>query len=45
MPLRCLIEVANLKNKGDAANVRDPKFREKYAHAFVQALIQFYGGS
>jgi len=44
-PLRCLIEVANLKNKGDAENVRDPKFREKYARAFVQALIQFYGGS
>lgn len=44
-PLRCLIEVANLKNKGDAANVRDPKFREKYARAFVQALIQFYGGT
>jgi len=43
-PLRCLIEVANLKNKGDAENVRDPKFREKYARAFVQALIQFYGG-
>ncbi|NOZ12010.1 MAG: N-acetylmuramoyl-L-alanine amidase [Acidobacteria bacterium] len=45
MPLRCLIEVANLKNKRDAANVRDPKFREKYARAFVQALIQFYGGA
>jgi len=44
-PVRCLIEVANLKNKGDATNVRDPKFREKYARAFVQALIQFYGGS
>ncbi len=43
-PLRCLIEVANLKNKGDATNVRNPKFREKYARAFVQALIQFYGG-
>ncbi len=45
MPLRCLIEVANLKNRGDAANVRDPKFRDKYARAFVQALIQFYGGA
>ncbi len=43
-PLRCLIEVANLKNKGDAKNIRNPKFREKYARAFVQALIQFYGG-
>ena len=43
-PVRCLIEVANLKNKGDAENVRNPKFREKYARAFVQALIQFYGG-
>ena len=43
--VRCLIEVGNLKNKGDAANIRDPKFREKFARSVVNSLIRFYNGS
>jgi N-acetylmuramoyl-L-alanine amidase len=35
---KVLIEVANLTNPDDAANLRDPDFRERYAVAVVNAI-------
>lgn len=39
---KALIEVANLTNEDDAANLRDPGFRERYAVAVVNAIRAYY---
>ncbi len=39
---KVLIEVANLTNEDDAANLRDPDFRERYAAAVVNAIRAYY---
>lgn len=39
---KALIEVANLTNEDDAANLRDPEFRERYAVAVVNAIRAHY---
>ncbi len=39
---KVLIEVANLTNEEDAANLRDPGFRERYAGAVVDAIRAYY---
>ena len=39
---KALIEVANLTNDEDAANLRDPDFRERYAAAVVNAIRGYY---
>jgi N-acetylmuramoyl-L-alanine amidase len=39
---KVLIEVANLTNDEDAANLRDPDFRERYAAAVVKAIRAYY---
>lgn len=39
---KALIEVANLTNEDDAANLRDPDFRERYAAAVVNAIRAYY---
>lgn len=39
---KALIEVANLTNQDDAANLRDPGFRERYAAAVVNAVRAYY---
>lgn len=39
---KALIEVANLTNEDDAANLRDPDFRERYAVAVVNAIREYY---
>ncbi|BDU69154.1 hypothetical protein GETHOR_12550 [Geothrix oryzae] len=39
---KALIEVANLTNEDDAANLRDPEFRERYAAAVVNAIRAYY---
>ncbi|WP_257303530.1 N-acetylmuramoyl-L-alanine amidase family protein [Geothrix campi] len=39
---KALIEVANLTNEEDAANLRDPDFRERYAAAVVNAIRAYY---
>ena len=39
---KALIEVANLTNEEDAANLRDPDFRERYAVAVVNAIRAYY---
>jgi N-acetylmuramoyl-L-alanine amidase len=43
VPASILVEVCNLNNKSDAANLRDPAFRERVARAYVAALRSFYG--
>ena len=42
IPTRILIETANLKNKSDLANIRNYKFREKYARALVEGIIDHF---
>ena len=39
---KALIEVANLTNEDDAANLKDPDFRERYAAAVVNAIRAYY---
>lgn len=39
---KALVEVANLANEEDAANLRDPDFRERYAAAVVNAIRAYY---
>jgi N-acetylmuramoyl-L-alanine amidase len=39
---KALIEVANLTNADDAANLKDPDFRERYAAAVVNAIRAYY---
>jgi len=39
---KALIEVANLTNEEDAASLRDPEFRERYAVAVVNAIRAYY---
>ena len=39
---KALIEVANLTNEEDAASLRDPGFRERYAAAVVNAIRAYY---
>jgi N-acetylmuramoyl-L-alanine amidase len=39
---KALIEVANLTNEDDAANLKDPAFRERYAAAVVNAIRAYY---
>ena len=34
--------MANLTNEDDAANLRDPAFRERYAVAVVNAIRAYY---
>jgi N-acetylmuramoyl-L-alanine amidase len=39
---KALIEVANLTNDDDAANLKDPQFRERYAVAVVNAIRTYF---
>lgn len=39
---KALVEVANLTNEEDAASLRDPDFRERYAAAVVNAIRAYY---
>ncbi len=39
---KALIEVANLTNEQDAASLKDPDFRERYAAAVVNAIRSYY---
>ena len=43
VPTSILLEVCNLNNVKDAANIRDPKFRERVARGYVNALRNYYG--
>ncbi len=39
---KVLIEVANLTNEDDAANLRDAEFRERYAEAVVKGIRAYF---
>ena len=43
VPTSILLEVCNINNKQDAKNLRDPRFRERVAKAYVNALRNYYG--
>lgn len=43
IPTRSLIEVCNLNNTKDRAQLREPSYRQKVADAFVNAVLEFYG--
>lgn len=43
IPTRALIEVCNLNNKTDRENIANPRFRQKLADTFVEALYMSYG--
>jgi N-acetylmuramoyl-L-alanine amidase len=43
-PVKILVEVLNLNNTTDCQRIKDPRFREMVAEAYVRALEQFYGG-
>ena len=43
-PTKVLVEVGNIKNRHDAANMRLPAWRERVARAYVDALIATYDG-
>jgi N-acetylmuramoyl-L-alanine amidase len=39
---KVLVEVANLTNEEDAASIKDPAFRERYAEAVVKGIRAYY---
>ena len=42
VPTRVLVETANVQNPQDRANLIDPAWRQAYAEAFVEAVIQYF---
>ena len=42
VPAKILLEVANLQNKDDARRISDYKYRERYAHAVVDGIIDYF---
>ena len=43
VPTKVLIETANMNNAKDRANLADPKWRQAFADAYVDALRRHYG--
>jgi len=43
-PVKVLVEVLNLNNTTDCQRIKNPRFREMVAEAYVRALEQYYGG-
>jgi len=43
-PVKVLVEVLNLNNSTDCQRIKNPRFREMVAEAYVRALEQFYDG-
>ncbi len=43
VPTKVLIETANMNNAEDRANLADPKWRQSFAEAYVDALRRHYG--
>ena len=41
VPTKVLVECGNLNNSRDRQNLGDPTFRERFARAYVEALIAF----
>ena len=42
VPTKVLVELVNLKNAGDAARIRNPEFRERFARAYVDTVLAYY---
>ena len=42
VPAKILLEVANLQNSSDARKISDYKYRERYAHAVVDGIIDYF---
>ena len=42
VPVKVLVEMANLNNPDDRARLQDPAFRESFARAFTDALLGYY---
>jgi N-acetylmuramoyl-L-alanine amidase len=40
---KVLVETANLTNPGDAKNLRDPEFRQRFAEGVVRAIRAYFG--
>ncbi len=45
VPVETLIEISNLSNPADSRLLVDPKYRQKVAEAYVDALHLYYGGT
>jgi N-acetylmuramoyl-L-alanine amidase len=43
-PTKLLVEVGNIKNRRDAADMRSPQWRQRFAEAYVSALVEHFGG-
>jgi N-acetylmuramoyl-L-alanine amidase len=44
IPVKVLVEIVNLSNVTDCKRIKDPRFREWVAEAYVKALQEFYSG-
>jgi N-acetylmuramoyl-L-alanine amidase len=42
-PTKVLVEIGNIRNTSDAANMKLPAWRQRFARAYVDALIAAYG--
>jgi N-acetylmuramoyl-L-alanine amidase len=42
VPVKVLVEMANLNNPDDRSRLQDPSFRESFARAFTDALLAYY---
>jgi N-acetylmuramoyl-L-alanine amidase len=42
VPVKLLVEMANLNNAADRTLMKDPSFRESFARAFMDALLVYY---
>ena len=43
IPTKILVEMANITNETDCARIMDPKWRQAFAEAYVDALRSYYG--
>jgi N-acetylmuramoyl-L-alanine amidase len=44
IPVKVLVEIVNLSNRTDCQRLKNPRFREWVAEAYVHALQEFYDG-
>ena len=42
VPVKILVEMANLNNAADRSLMKDPSFRDSLARAFTDALLRYY---
>lgn len=44
VPTKVFVEVANLNNGTDRSRMSSPDWRDRFARAYVKALVDYYGG-